>query len=192
MMTAILVFMALTAVIFGAATGRGAEVGSAALDGARAAVEFCLSVGGLICLWTGVMEVLRRSGLMGAVARVLRPALSRLFPVSSGRKETMDALCANVAANLLGLGNAATPMGIRVAEGMARIGEGEAGDELCMLVVVNTASIQLLPTTIASVRAAAGAENAFDILPAVWLASVILVTVGIASAKLLSVLWRRR
>lgn len=192
MMTAILVFMALTAVIFGAATGRGAEVGSAALDGVRAAVEFCLSVGGLICLWTGVMEVLRRSGLMGAVARVLRPALSRLFPVSSGRKETMDALCANVAANLLGLGNAATPMGIRAAEGMARIGEGEAGDELCMLVVVNTASIQLLPTTIASVRAAAGAENAFDILPAVWLASVISVTVGIASAKLLSVLWRRR
>ena len=183
-----LVISILFAIISGNVTG----IGAAVMEGAPAAVGFCLGTGALICLWSGVMEVMRRSGLTDALSRLLRPALGLLFPRASKDHATMDALASNVSANLLGLGNAATPMGIRAASGMARLGEcGTASDELCLLVVVNTASIQLLPTTIASVRASAGAAAPFDIIPAVWLSSVCSVAAGIAAAKLLAALSRR-
>ena len=104
--------------------------------------------------------------------------------------QTMDTIAANVSANLLGLGNAATPLGIQAARRMARGCSGTASDELCLLVVLNTASIQLLPATIASVRSASGAQSPFDILPAVWLASALSVTVGILAARLFARLWR--
>lgn len=192
MMSIILVLMLAAALLFGAASGNGAAVGAAALEGARLAAEFCFRVGALICLWSGVMEVLKRSGVTQALSRLLCPVLGRLFPRASHDADTMDALSANVAANLLGLGNAATPMGIKAAAGMARLtGTGAASDELCLLVVINTASIQLLPTTIASVRAASGASSPFDILPAVWISSAASVTVGILASGLLAGLYHR-
>ena len=100
-------------------------------------------------------------------------------------------MSANVSANLLGLGSAATPLGIQAARRMAARSGGTATDELCLLVVMNTASIQLLPTTVAGVRGALGAESPFDILPAVWLASALSVTAGILAAKLFARIWRR-
>ena len=177
--------------LWGAATGSGAAVGNAAVQGAGAAVKFALEVGALICLWSGVMELLRRSGAAKALSRALRAPLRALFPRAAKDGETMDALSMNVSANLLGLGNAATPMGLRAAKGMARLSApGEASDELCLLVVINTASIQLLPTTIASVRAGCGAAAPFDILPAVWLSSAISVTVGVLLSRALARLWK--
>ena len=126
------------------------------------------------------------------LAALLRPALRWLLPRASRDPETLAAVSANVSANLLGLGNAATPLGIQAARRMARGCGGTASDELCLLVVLNTASIQLLPATIASVRSASGSETPFDILPAVWLASILSVTVGLLAAKLLSALGRCR
>ena len=102
----------------------------------------------------------------------------------------MDSVAANVSANLLGLGNAATPLGLQAARRMGRNCGGRASDELCMLVVGNTASIQLIPTTVATVRAAAGSAAPFDILPAVWLASALSVGVGILACKLFARVWR--
>ena len=155
-------------------------------------MELCLSMAGMLCLWTGVMEVMRQSGLAGGLSRLLRPVLGRLFPNGAKDGAVMDSLSANVSANLLGLGNAATPLGIQAAKGMSRKSPGVASDELCLLVVCNTASIQLLPTTVAAVRAAAGCRSPFDILPAVWLASALSVTAGIWACRLLSRLWRGR
>ena len=111
------------------------------------------------------------------------------MPRSTERGEILEALTENLSANLLGLGNAATPAGIRAARGMAELGE-PARDELGMLVVLNTASLQLLPAGIASVRAAAGASAPFDILPAVWLSSAVSVSCGLLTAALLRRLWR--
>lgn len=174
----------LISLVFSVITGNVPGTGRAALEGAPAAVEFCLGTGGLICLWSGVMEVMRRAGLMAALSRLLTPALSKLFPRSARDADTMEALASNVSANILGLGNAATPMGIRAAAGMARLAEpGEVSSELCLLVVMNTASIQLLPTTVASVRSAYGAQSPFDILPAVWITSVCSLAAGIVVFK---------
>ena len=125
----------------------------------------------------------RTAGLVLTSAKRL---LRRLLPNASRDEETLAAVSANVSANLLGLGNAATPLGIQAARRMARNCGGAASDELCLLVVLNTASIQLLPTTVASVRAAFGSAAPFDILLAVWISSLASVTVGLLTARLLS------
>ena len=181
--------LAAASVLCGLATGRMEAVSAAALEGAGAAVELALSMAGAICLWSGVMEVMRRAGLAEKLTGLLRPVLRRLYPAFAGDRAVMDHIAANVSANLLGLGNAATPMGLRAARAMAKRTPGVASDELCMLVVCNTASIQLIPTTVASVRAAAGSGSPFDILPAVWLASALSVAAGILAAKLLGKVW---
>ena len=190
-MTAIWTGMVAISILCGLATGRGPAVAAAAAEGASAAVELALSIAGMLCLWTGVMEVMRRSGLSGQLSRLLRPLLGRLFPEAAGDRRIMDSISANVSANLLGLGNAATPLGIEAAKGLAKKSPGRASDGLCMLIVCNTASIQLIPTTVAAVRAAEGCAAPFDILPAVWLASGLSVCAGILACKLLSRLWRR-
>ena len=182
--------MAVLSILCGLATGRGDLVTAAAVEGAQAAVELCVSIAGMLCLWTGVMEIMRRSGLAEGLSRLLRPVLSALFPQVSGDRGVMDSISANVSANLLGLGNAATPLGIEAVRRMERKSPGTASDAMCMLVVCNTASIQLIPTTVASVRAAAGSSSPFDILPAVWLASALSVGVGIAACKLFARIWR--
>lgn len=173
-------------------TGNMDAVSTAALEGAQSAVELTVSMAGVMCLWSGVMEVMAQCGLSSLLARCFRPVLRRLLPQASKDNETLAALTANVSANLLGLGNAATPLGIRAARRMAVGCGGVASNELCLLVVLNTASIQLLPTTIASVRAAAGSAAPFDILPAVWLSSVLSVAAGLGTAALLSRLGGRR
>lgn len=181
--------MAILSVVCGLITGRGAQVAAAAAEGAAAAVELTLSIGGMLCLWMGVMEVMRQSGLAEGLSRLLAPLLRRLFPEVAGDREIMDSISANVSANLLGLGNAATPLGLEAARRMGRKSHGVATDALCMLVVCNTASIQLIPTTVASVRAAAGCSSPFDILPAVWLASALSVGAGILACRFFARLW---
>ena len=171
------------------ALGTASAAGAAVLEGTQEAVSFCLVLTGSVCLWSGVMELLERSGAAAGLARLLQPLLRRLFPRAAGDGEILSALTENLSANLLGLGNAATPAGIRAARGMARQSGGRHSDELCTLVVLNTASLQLLPSTIASVRAAAGACSAFDILPAVWVSSLCSVTAGLLAAAVLRRLW---
>ncbi len=182
--------MAAVSVLCALATGRIDAVAAGALEGAAAAVELCLSMTGVLCLWMGIMEIMRRAGLSEKLSRLLRPVLRRLYPDFARDDAVMDTVAANVSANLLGLGNAATPLGMEAARLMSQKSPGVACDSLCMLVVCNTASIQLIPTTVASVRAAAGCASPFDILPAVWLASAISVVTGICAAKWLGRLWR--
>ena len=113
--------MVALSVLCAAATGRMAAVGTAALEGAAAAVDLCLGMLGGVCLWMGVMELMERSGLATGLARLLGPLLRRLLPRASRDEETRAALCANVSANVLGLGNAATPLGIRAAQRMEHL-----------------------------------------------------------------------
>ena len=131
------------------------------------------------------MELLKQCGLERKLAALFRPLMRRLLPQASRDAETMAAVSGNLSANLLGLGNAATPLGIRAARRMALGAEGRATDELCRLVVLNTASVQLLPTTVAAVRAGCGSAAPFDILPAVWVRSILSVSVGLLAARLL-------
>lgn len=170
--------------------GNQSQLAPAAMEGAAQAIQLGISMVGALCLWMGVMEVMDRAGLAGKLAKLFQPLLGRLYPDFAGDKGIMDTIAANVSANLLGLGNAATPLGLEAARRMSRRSPGIASDSLCMLVVCNTASIQLIPTTVAAVRMAAGCETPFDILPAVWVTSLLSVTVGITAAKIFSKIWR--
>lgn len=189
-MTVIWTGMTVLSLLCALATGTGESLAPAALEGAAGAVELGLSMAGVLCLWMGVMEVMQRAGLAEKLAWLLHPILRRLFPDFAADRGVMDTIAANVSANLLGLGNAATPLGLEAARRMSRRTPGVAGDSLCMLVVCNTASIQLIPTTVAAVRLAAGCETPFDILPAVWITSALSVCTGIAAAKVCSKLWQ--
>ena len=189
-MTVIWAGMTALSLLCALALGNAGGLASAALDGAAQAIQLGISMAGVLCLWMGIMEVMDRAGLATKLAALLRPVLRRLFPDFSNDRGVMDTIASNVSANLLGLGNAATPLGMEAARRMARRTPGVAGDSLCMLVVCNTASIQLIPTTVAAVRMAAGCETPFDILPAVWITSALSVVTGIAAAKLLSKVWR--
>ena len=182
----ILSFSLITAILQGSLDA----VCSALLASPQKAVELAVATGCGICLWSGVMEVARQAGLLKALSNLFSPIVSRLFPRIKKDSAAAQAVCVNLAANLLGLGNAATPLGIQAARQMSRRTPGRASDALCMLVVCNTASIQLIPTTVASVRLAAGCAAPFDILPAVWLASAISVCTGIGAVKLFGRVWR--
>lgn len=175
--------MVLLSLLFAVLGGCADAVSAAALEGAAAGIRLSLSLAGTLCLWSGLVKVMEQAGLNQKLARILSPLLRRLFPRAAKDRRTMGCICANVSANLLGLGNAATPLGIEAVRRMK--GDTDtASDELCRLVVMNTASIQLLPTTVAAVRAAAGAASPFDILPAVWLTSLCSVSAGLAAASL--------
>lgn len=170
-------------------SGQEAMLAGAVMQGAQAGITLAISMGGAICLWSGIGKLLDVSGMTGLLARLLQPLLHSIFPSAKEDPILAQHISANICANFLGLGNAATPMGIQAA---MRLKHGDsATDELCRLVVLNTASIQLIPTNVAAVRSALGCMTPFDILPAVWISSICSACLGIAVAWGLGKLWRQ-
>ena len=169
--------------------GQGSELAAAVFQGAGSGVTLVISIAGAVCLWSGAAAVMESAGIMGMLSRLFRPLLHRVFP--STRRDTRLAgfLSGNFCANLLGLGNAATPLGIQAARQLAG-GQTAANDELCRLVVLNTASIQLIPANVAALRAALGCQSPFDILPAVWVTSLLSAGLGVACAWVLGKAWK--
>ena len=166
-------------------TGRGQMLSAGVMQGAQSGVTLAISIAGSLCLWAGVGRLMEKIGFTAALARLLRPVTGRLFPSTREDPKLAQALSANICANVLGLGNAATPPGIEAAQRMAKGCGGWASDELCRLIVLNTASIQLIPANVAAVRSALGCGRPFDILPAVWLASLCSAGMGLLMAWLL-------
>ena len=157
-------------------------------EGARAGVELAAAMAGSLCLWSGVGKLLDAAGITGQLSAFLKPALRRLFPGTAEDPSLAGSISANICANFLGLGNAATPMGIRAVQKMK---QGDtATDELCRLVVLNTASIQLIPANVAAVRSALGCSTPFDILPAVWVTSLCSAVLGLTAAWILGKVWK--
>lgn len=173
-------------------TGRGGALAGAVSQGAQAGISLIISLSGSICLWTGVGRLMESSGVTAGLSRLLKPLLGRLFPSTKDDPQLSGSLSANVCANFLGLGNAATPMGIQAAKRLALKSRGHtASDELCRLIVLNTASIQLIPANVAAVRSALGCGTPFDILPAVWVTSLCSAGLGVAAAWLFGKLWKK-
>ena len=155
--------MIFVSIVFSILGGCTQAVSAAALEGAANGIQICLGLAGTMCLWTGVTKVMEYAGLNKKLAKLLAPILRRIYPEATTDEATIGCISANVSANLLGLGNAATPLGIEATKHMKKFAkEGEASDEMCRFVVMNTASIQLVPSTVAAVRAAAGAKSPFD------------------------------
>ncbi|MBR5126074.1 MAG: spore maturation protein A [Oscillospiraceae bacterium] len=179
--------LVLISFVFSLFTGQGSALAAAVMEGAQSGVTLAISLAGALCLWTGVARVMERVGLTGLLAKGFSPVLNRIFPSCRLDAALAGDLSANVCANLLGLGNAATPMGISAARRLAR--GNTATDELCRLVVLNTASIQLIPANVAAVRTSLGCAAPFDILTCVWITSFTSAGVGLAAAWVLGKLW---
>ena len=186
MMARVWVFLLIAAFVIGVLSGRVEELSNAALAGAGEAVKLCISIGGIICLWTGLMQIMRESGLSDKIAKLLRPILSRLFRGVSKDTEAMGLVASNVSANLLGIANAATPIGLKAASRIHTLKGGghRASDELIMLIVINSASMQLIPTTVIAIRSSLGSQTPYDILTAVWISSALSVLAGVSAAFL--------
>ena len=178
-------------ILAAALSGNISALSAAVPKGSQAGISLAISMAGSICLWTGVGRLMEAAGLTSKLSKLLRPVLGRVFP--SVKKDPLleNYLSANVCANFLGLGNAATPMGIQAAQRLAKGHNGIADDELCRLIVLNTASIQLIPANVAAVRSSLGCSTPFDILPAVWVTSLCSAGLGIAMAWLLGRLWKK-
>ncbi|MDD6236431.1 MAG: nucleoside recognition domain-containing protein [Clostridiales bacterium] len=187
MMKWIFACMIIISTLFGALNGRIGDVSNALIQGSGNAVTLVISLMGAMCLWSGVMKVADEAGLTDMVAKLLSPITKRLFRGLDTDSPAMKAISMNITANLLGLGNAATPLGI---EAMRRMAEDEnikdtASNNMVTFVVLNTASIQLIPTTISVLRLNHGAAAPMDILPAILLSSVVSLSFGVMISKIL-------
>jgi len=191
---AFFVGLVLLSVLAAAFTGRMEPVSACVLDSARKAVELALGLVGAMALFLGLFRIAEDGGLMRVVARAASPVLKRLFPEIPPEHPAMSAMILNVASNFLGMGNAATPFGIRAMQELSRLNPvpGQATDAMVLFLAINTAGFALLPTTVIALRAAAGSKDPAGILVATWIASSCALLGGIVAAKLLSRLPRFR
>lgn len=176
-------------ILFSLVTGQGSQLAAAIPKGAQSGITLAISMAGAVCLWSGVGMLMEKAGFTAFLSKALSPLLHKVFPTTKTDPVLAGHLSANICANFLGLGNAATPMGIFAAQRLAK-GRHIANNELCRLIVLNTASIQLIPATVAAVRSAAGCRTPFDILPAVWITSLCSAGLGLLAAWLLGKAWR--
>jgi len=160
--------------LFGALTGNAEALGSAVLDGARSAIEVTLSLCGMMCLWCGMMRVLQEAGVIRRLSRLMAPFLRLFFPSSWRRGEGIEEISANVSANLLGIGNAATPFALAAMEKLQKSNPHpeRATSEQITLAVLNTASVTLIPANLLALRRAAGSTRPYAVLIPVWICSV--------------------
>ena len=185
------VLMVLLSIITAVYNGTAAALSAATIQGAQSGITLAISMAGAILLWSGVGKLMEKAGITALLSRLLRPVLHRVFP-GTKQDQTLSAyLSANICANFLGLGNAATPMGIQAAKRMVDPNRPKiATDQLCRLIVLNTASIQLIPANVAAIRSGLGCATPYDILPAVWVTSLCSAGMGLLAAWLLGKLWK--
>jgi spore maturation protein A len=152
---------------------------------AKVAVELAIGLIGILALWLGLMKIAEQSGLITALSRAVKPLMIRLFPDIPPEHPAMGAMIMNISANLLGLGNAATPLGLKAMEELNKLNPrtGTATDAMCTFLVINTSNVQLIPATVIAVRAAAGSADPTEIIGAVILATTVNTIVGVAAVK---------
>ncbi|ACL74553.1 nucleoside recognition domain-containing protein [Ruminiclostridium cellulolyticum] len=178
---------------FGIVNGRLDAVTKAAMDSAQTAVNVCIGLLGVMCLWTGLMKIAEKSGLIRIIGRAVRPVLGFLFPEIPKDHPALGAIVMNLVANFLGLGNAATPLGLKAMKELQSINRDKrtATNAMCMFLVLNTAAIQLVPASIIALRTSEGSKKPAEIIVCIWIASVCATIMGIIASKLLSLVWKK-
>lgn len=176
----------------GIINGRIDQVTKAAIDSAQSAVMVCIGLLGVMCLWTGLMKIAEKSGLIRSISKLVRPVLVLLFPDIPKDHPALGAIVMNLVANFLGLGNAATPLGIKAMNELQKLNKDKktATDSMSMFLVLNTAAIQLIPASIIALRTSEGSKKPAEIIVCIWIASVCATIMGIIAAKLLAKAWK--
>lgn len=187
MMNFIWVGMVAIAVIAGAVTGHVADVQNAVFDFAESAVDIVFGLIGIMVFWMGLMKVAEKSGLTEKIGLALKPLMTRLFPDVPADHPAMSAMIMNIAANILGLGNAATPFGLKAMKELQTLNKTKniATDAMVMFLAINTTSVTLIPTTVLALRSSAGSANPTEVLGPIIVATIISTAVGITATILL-------
>lgn len=175
-------------IIVGIINGRIDAVTQAVVDSSKGAIELSIGLLGIMCLWTGLMGVAEKSGMIRLISRAVRPVLRFLFPSIPKDHPASGAIVMNLVANFLGLGNAATPLGLKAMGELQKLNKHKdtATNEMSMFLVLNTACIQLIPATVIAVRSAAGSKNPAEIIGTIWVATICASCAGIIAVKILS------
>lgn len=186
--------ISIISLLFAIFTGNLSQLAGAILDGASKAVTLTIALVGVMGLWSGVMRVLEDIGVCRMIAKIISPILKFIFPETCKKGIATEEVAANISANMLGLGNAATPMGIKAMQEMSKANGNSdtASNDMVTFVVMNTCAISLMPTTLIALRRAAGSENPFEILIPVWICSAACMVVAIFFAKAFAVFSRGR
>lgn len=174
-------------VIYALVSGNIENVSNGIFDSANSAVQLTLTFFGTICLWNGIMEIAKKTSLTNVLSKALKPFINFLFPELKNNKQAQDEISMNMVANLLGLGNAATPLGLKAMKTMQQDNpkKDTLTNSMAMFIVINTASLQLIPTNVIAIRSSLGSSSPSGIIIQVWFATIIAGIVGITSAKLL-------
>ena len=174
--------------------GKTGEVSSAALSGASEAVSVVIKLAGGLVFWSGMMNIIKKAGISDKIAGLLSPFIRLIFPKLDRKSRAAECVSLNISANMLGLGNAATPLGIEAMRELNKLNPhtDRPSNDMVSFAVINSASIQILPTTVAILRAAHGSINPMDILPAVLLTSIISLALGLLVCKTIPLLERKK
>lgn len=189
MINVIWCIMILIAVIFSVLNGTVGETVNAAAEGAKSAVNLSILMAGTMAFWVGLTRIAENSGITRKLAGLLSPVLKKLFPRYAADQNVMDKISMNVTANILGLGNAATPLGLEAMRAMED-GKKSPNSDIILFVVMNTASLQLVPTNIAALRSACGSVSPFSVMPYVWISSFGALAVSILLCRIFERMYR--
>ena len=172
-------------VICAVVTNRVAELSDSILSGAKNAIDLTISIMGMMCFWSGIMRIAEKSDLTQKISNFFEKFIRFIFPGCAPSTKASQAICMNITANLLGLGNAATPFGIRAMKELQKENKSKktASNNMIMLAIINTASFQLIPTMLYTLRQKHGSENPMKILPYLWITSLCALSVGVIAAK---------
>lgn len=175
------------AFVYAIMIGKVDEVNQSIFDSTASAVELSITFLGTMCLWNGIMKIVQETSLMEKLTKILRPVMKWLFPDLRNNEKAYQEISMNVIANILGLGNAATPLGLNAMKTMQRESheKDRLSNSMVMFIVLNTASLQLIPTTVIAIRSSLGSENASSIIIPVWIATIVAAAVGVCIAKVL-------
>ena len=167
------------------------EVSNGIFESSSSAVELTITFFGTICLWNGIMEIAKRTSLMDKITKLLRPLIHFLFPELKNNKQANEEISMNMVANILGLGNAATPLGLKAMETMQEknVNKERLSNSMAMLIVINTASLEVIPTTVIAVRTSLNSVNPTSIIIPVWIATIAAFSTVVILSKILSKKW---
>ena len=155
------------------------------------AVSLCFSLLGMMCFWSGFMNVLRQTSLLERLSKILKPLMRIVYGKTALEENNLENLSASVSANFLGLGNAALPIGINVVKNFEKNNKSDsASDSTIMFAVLNTVPFQLVPSTLIAMRSKYGSQNPFDVVPYIWICSVVICIFAVVVCKMFSKLWR--
>lgn len=180
-------FFIIISFIYAIYSGNIFNINNAIFSSADQTVQLCLTLFGTICLWNGVMQIAVKTSLIEKLTRFLKPVISFIFPEIKNDKKISKEISMNMVANILGLGNAATPLGLKAMESMQRKNEDRSklSNSMAMFILVNTASLQIIPTTVISIRSSLGSSNPTKIILAVWIATIAAFATAIIAGKIL-------